>query len=333
MEHLYGGTAQSGFIQAMMGRESNNPEVQAKFQDKIDEHNERNAIRKAKGDKRVTKGTVSKEYLNSQKFKRSDEYRSRKKAEGSTTRHGGFDINEMTKATHDLMRHKKLLTVDEAIKMFYDFLKKYAPQHEPKTDRDKVTNALINYRGAYDIPGMFDRFTEEEQVKVEDEKDENDGKYDDPDPGKYKELFDLINQSNEDRAGKNFTDREISRMVHLMRYYNLDEDAPELPYITPTTQKRLFSLRFMTEKERMGGEMTLEDLQEMERKSEEAKRRNEESLRRQKEETERMMAITPAQRQAMSDYLSEQREKREKKEKKGKVSLRDMMEKERREKK
>lgn len=307
---MLGGTAQSGFIQAMMGRESENPAVQAKFQQRVDERNAKVAPKRARGDKRVKDGALSTEFLNEQKFR-------------SSTIHDGFDINEMSKATRDLMRHKKLLTVDEAIKRFYDFLKKHAPQHEPLNNRpDKP---LINYRGAYDIPGMFDRFTEEEGVEVEDE-DEDDGKYDDPDPEKYREFFDLIRQSNEDRVGKNFTDREISRMVHLYRYYKLDDDAPEMPYTEPHTFKRLNNLlRFMTDKERRGEEMTLEDLQEMDRKAEEARRRNEEFERRQREEQERMRAITPAQRQAMSDYLAEERRKREEKEKKGKVSLRDLM--------
>ena len=293
-----GGTQQSGFIQAMMGRESNNPEVQAKFQERIDKRNEQVAPKRARGDKRVKDGELTKDFLNEQKFQ-------------SSTITDGFDINKMSKTTHDLLRHKKLLTVEEAIKRFYDFLKKHAPQHQPLTNRpDKP---LINYRGAYDIPGMFDLFIEEEDVKVEDEKDENDGKYDEPEPEKYKELFDLIRQSNEDRLGKNFTDKEISRMVHLFRYYKLDDDAPDLPDISPTTQKRLYSLRFMTEKERMGKEMTLEDLKEMERKEKEAKDKQEEYERKSKEEQERMKNITPAQRQAMSDYLLEQRRKKEKK--------------------
>jgi hypothetical protein len=254
---MSGGTQQSGFIQAMMGRESKNPAVQAKFQQRIDERNAKVAPKRARGDKRVKDGELSKEFLNEQKFQ-------------SSTITDGFDINEMSKTTHDLLRHKKLLTVDEAIKRFYDFLKKHAPQHKPLTNRPE--KPLINYRGAYDIPGMFDRFTEEEGVKVEDEKDEDDGKYDDPEPEKYKEFFNLVRQSNADRVGKDFTEKEHARMVHLYRYYKIDDDAPEPPEsFSPTTWKRLNSLRFLTPKERMGQEMTLEDLQEMERKEEEEK--------------------------------------------------------------
>ena len=246
---MSGGTAFSGFIQAMMGRESNNPAVKAKFQQRVDDRNAKVASKRAKGDKRVKDGELSTEFLNTQKFK-------------SSTIHDGFDINKMSKATRDLMRHKKILTVDEAIKRFYDFLKKHAPQHEPLNNRpDKP---LINYRGAYDIPGMFDRFTEEEGVEVEDEAE----------PEKYKEFFDLIRQSNNDRLGKDFTEKEHKRMVHLYRYYNLDdsERRPDMPDTSVTTEKRLNSLRFLTEKERRGEEMTLEDLQELDRK-EEAKRR------------------------------------------------------------
>ena len=308
---MLGGTQQSGFIQAMMGRESENPAVQAKFQRRVDERNAKVAPKRARGDKRVKDGALSTEFLNTQKFK-------------SSTIHDGFDINEMSKATHDLMRHKKILTVEEAIKRFYDFLKKHAPQHQPLTYRPK-DEPLINYRGAYDIPGMFDRFTEEENVEVEDEKDEDDGKYDDPEPEKYKEFFDLVRQSNADRLGKDFTEKENARMVHLYRYYKLDDDAPDPPDFSPHTWKRLNYLRFLTEKERMGEDLTLEDLQEMDRKSEEAKRKNEESLRRSKEEQERLRNISPEQQKKNEDYLLEQRRKREEKEKKGKVSLRDLM--------
>jgi len=297
-KEMSGGTQQSGFIQAMMGRESTNPEVQAKFQRKVDERNAKVAPKRARGDKRVKDGELTKDFLNTQKFR-------------SSTITDGFDINEMSKTTHDLLRHKKLLTVEEAIKRFYDFLKKHAPQHQPLRDKEAVPP--INYRGAYDIANMFDRFTEEEEVEVE---DEDDGKYDDPEPEKYKEFFDLVRQSNADRLGKDFTEKEHERMVHLYRYYKLDDDAPDPPDFSPHTWKRLNSLRFMTEKERMGEDMTLEDLQEMDRKSEEAKRKNEESLRRSKEEQERLRNISPEQRKKNEDYLLEQRRKREAKEKK-----------------
>jgi hypothetical protein len=300
-KEMSGGTQNSGFIQAMMGRESTNPEVQAKFQNRVDKRNANVAPKRARGDKRVKDGELSIDFLNDQKFQ-------------SSTITDGFDINRMSKTTHDLLRHKKLLTVEEAIKRFYDFLKKHAPQHQPLNNRpDKP---LINYRGAYDIPGMFDRFTEEEEVEVKDEKDEDDGKYDDPEPEKYKEFFDLVRQSNADRVGKDFTEKEHARMVHLYRYYKLDDDAPEPPDFSPHTWKRLNSLRFLTPKERMGQEMTLEDLQEMDRKDEEAKRKQQEYERRSKEEQERMKNISPEQRKKNEDYLLEQRRKREAKEKK-----------------
>jgi hypothetical protein len=333
---MLGGTQQSGFIQAMMGRESENPAVQAKFQQRVDERNAKVAPKRARGDRRVKDGALSTEFLNTQKFK-------------SSTIHDGFDINEMSKATHDLMRHKKILTVEEAIKRFYDFLKKHAPQHQPLNNLPKEDDTpLINYRGAYDIPGMFDRFTEEEEVEVEDEKDEDDGKYDDPDPGKYKELFDLIRQSNDDRQGKNFTDKENARMVHLLRYYNLDDDAPEMPYAEPHTRKRMILLRFMTPKEQRGEEMTLEDLQEMDRRSE---REREEREKRDKKLREDMKAQEEKNKRYRIEEAKAKRGEKpsdefihtvlgviyrdalKEKEKKGKVSLRDLMEKERKEKK
>lgn len=279
-KEMSGGTASSGFIQAMMGRESENPAVQAKFQRRVDERNAKVAPKRARGDKRVKDGLLSTDFLNEQKFRKSPELLEPE----------GFDINRMSKATHDLMRHKKLLTVEEAIKRFYDFLKEHAPQHDPLNNRpDKP---LINYRGAYDIPGMFDRFTEEEGVEVEDEADEDDGKYDEPEPEKYKEFFDLIRQSNADRVGKDFTEKEHARMVHLYRYYNLDdsEQRPDMPDTSVTTEKRLNSFRFMTDKERRGEEMTLEDLQEIDRQQEEIVKRDEklkEDMKKQEEKNKR----------------------------------------------
>jgi hypothetical protein len=196
---------------------------------------------------------------------------------------------------------------------------------------------------------------EVEDEEVEDEKDEDDGKYDEPDPGKYKELFDLIRQSNDDRQGKNFTDKENARMVHLLRYYNLDDDAPEMPYAEPHTRKRMILLRFMTPKEKRGEEMTLEDLQEMDRRSE---REGEEREKRDKKLSEDMKAQEEKNKRYRIEEAKAKRGEKpsdefihtvlgaiyrdalKEKEKKGKVSLRDLMsdprfssEKERKEKK
>jgi lysyl-tRNA synthetase class I len=187
----------------------------------------------------------------------------------------------MSKTTHDLLRHKKLLTVDEAIKRFYDFLKKHAPQHQPLNNRpDKP---LINYRGAYDIPGMFDRFTEEEEVEVKDEKDEDDGKYDEPEPSKYAELIDLIKQSNDNKI--QIETPEHRRMYNLYRIYKADEDdETELPYLKHRTETLLRWLKYMSPKEQRGEDLTLEEAKAFLQKDEERNRKNEENLRQLRED-------------------------------------------------
>lgn len=145
---LEGGTASSGFIQAMMAKESKNPAVKERFEGRISGHNDKIAKKQEKGDKRVREGKLTLEHINDAKFHKM----------------GAFDINHMTKATKNLMTHKKQLTVKEATKQFYDFLLKNAPQHQPKTGEDGT-----NYRGTHDIPGMFQKWKEDHKVEIKEE--------------------------------------------------------------------------------------------------------------------------------------------------------------------
>lgn len=152
-KEMYGGTASSGFIQAMMAKESKNPDVHSAFNTRIEKHNAKISKKQAKGDKRVRKGKLTKNYVNEHKFQSMEEW----------------DIDRMSKATHDLIRHKEL-TVEQAIKAFYAWLLAEAKQHEPLRDTEIVPP--INYRGTYDITPKFDQWKEEAKVVVKEEKKE-----------------------------------------------------------------------------------------------------------------------------------------------------------------
>jgi hypothetical protein len=78
----------------------------------------------------------------------------------------GFKLQEMTKTTHDLARKKKALTRNQAIKRFYDYVIANAPQHQPLSS----ANPKRNYREAYDLDDMFDRWIEEEGVEIREQR-------------------------------------------------------------------------------------------------------------------------------------------------------------------
>jgi hypothetical protein len=78
----------------------------------------------------------------------------------------GFKLQEMTKTTHDLARKKKTLTRNQAIKRFYDYVIANAPQHQPTSS----VNPKRNYREAYDLEGMFDRWREEQGVEIREQR-------------------------------------------------------------------------------------------------------------------------------------------------------------------
>lgn len=123
---MSGGNQASGFIKAMMARDSASPEEKA-------EHDR-------------TKQP------NAEKF------------EGLDRR--GFKLQEMSKTTHDLARKKKALTRNEAIKRFYDYVIANAPQHQPTSS----ANPKRNYREAYDLDNMFDRWREEQGVEIREQR-------------------------------------------------------------------------------------------------------------------------------------------------------------------
>lgn len=78
----------------------------------------------------------------------------------------GFKLQEMTKTTHDLARKKKALTRNQAIKGFYDYVIAHAPQHQPESS----VNPKRNYREAYDLDDMFDRWREAEGVEIREQR-------------------------------------------------------------------------------------------------------------------------------------------------------------------
>lgn len=78
----------------------------------------------------------------------------------------GFKLQEMTKTTHDLARKKKALTRNQAIKRFYDYVIAHAPQHQPTSS----VNPKRNYREAFDLDDMFDRWRETEGVEIREQR-------------------------------------------------------------------------------------------------------------------------------------------------------------------
>lgn len=151
---MEGGTASSGFIQAMMAKESKNPALHEAFNARIAKHNEKISEKQALGDKRVRKGQLTKDYINNHKFQSVDEW----------------DINRMSKATKNLMRQKEL-SVPQAIKAFYAWLIAEAKQHIPKSGQSE-SGAPINYRGTFDIEPKFDEWKKDKKVVIKEEKEE-----------------------------------------------------------------------------------------------------------------------------------------------------------------
>ena len=147
---MEGGTASSGFIQAMMAKESKNPELHKAFKARIAKHNEDISGKQAVGDKRVRKGKLTQEYINNHKFQSVDEW----------------DIDRMSKATHDLMQ-KKELTVPQAIKAFYAWLIAEAKPHKPRTGEDN--GKIVNYVGTFDIEPKFDEWKEGQKIVIKEE--------------------------------------------------------------------------------------------------------------------------------------------------------------------
>lgn len=78
----------------------------------------------------------------------------------------GFDINRMSKTTHNVALTSKPLTKDETFKTFYDYIVQQAPQHQPLRD------GKINYVGTYDIGDMYDLWKQTVGVEKRQERKE-----------------------------------------------------------------------------------------------------------------------------------------------------------------
>jgi hypothetical protein len=115
------GNQKAGFIRAMMARDNAEAKEQKEY---------------------VSEAGQS----NKDKFKTLDER--------------GFNMNLMTKTTHDVARKKKALTRNQAIKRFYDYVIANAPQHQP------LSEGRTNYRKTYDLDRMFDEWKNTEGVEV-----------------------------------------------------------------------------------------------------------------------------------------------------------------------
>ena len=141
-----GGNKASGFIRAMMAKDSQNPAVKEAYNSKLEKQNEKRDKKREKGDKRVKEGDLKSDDINKKKFKTIDEE--------------GFNVQRMSKSTHNLLNTKKILTADEAIQQFYDFLIANAPQHQP------LEQDGINYRKTFDIEGQFKKWKESQGVEI-----------------------------------------------------------------------------------------------------------------------------------------------------------------------
>jgi hypothetical protein len=255
-KEMYGGTASSGFIQAMMAKESGNDKVHAKFEGKIAKHNEKISKKQAKGDKRVRKGELTKEYINDHKFQSMDTW----------------DIDRMSKATKNLISHKEL-TVAQAVKAFYAWLLKEAKQHDPLTGEED--GKPVNYRGTFDIEPKFDEWKTAKKVVVKEPKQKPKPKAEEKpkpvdtddwaerrdrerakerhtiiekakaDTSKYGDLHRMIVKYNTHTAFMSMTDAEKRKFVKDYKQYQEDEDIEDyLPYLNVELDKLTRSLRF-----------------------------------------------------------------------------------------
>jgi hypothetical protein len=139
-----GGTKASGFIRAMMAKDSTNQDVHNKFYFNIVDANERRGEKRAKGDKRVKDHELDPDKINEAKFGDSE-----------------FKPQDMSKATTNLLKTRRRITKKQAIKNFYKYVLENAKLHDPQ-----YANGT-NYRGTYDIDDLFDRWKEDNAVDIE----------------------------------------------------------------------------------------------------------------------------------------------------------------------
>ena len=133
-----GGTKQSGFIQALIARDKSEPESK-------EEEAERDA-----------------EYNNKQKFKKIDKK--------------GFKLQNLTKATKNLIIHKKELSEDEAVKQFHDYVLEHGRQFNPKSvvvplsakkaKKTGKTHGRVRYYDTLDIDDLFRHWKESQGIEI-----------------------------------------------------------------------------------------------------------------------------------------------------------------------
>jgi hypothetical protein len=131
---MYGGNQSAGYIRALMARDSQNPDVQEKW--------EANEVKNKRPEE------MSSTEANKKKFGKVKEVK----------------VKEMTKTTHDLLDTRLDMTRNEAIKRFYRYVRQHATQHDPR--REVRRGRKINYVGTYDLENLYERWIEEEREAV-----------------------------------------------------------------------------------------------------------------------------------------------------------------------
>lgn len=139
-----GGNKASGYIRALMAKDSTNQDVHNKFYFNIVDANERRGEKRAKGDKRVKDHELDPDKINEAKFGDSE-----------------FKPQDMSKATTNLLKTRRRITKKQAIKNFYKYVLENAKLHDPQYADG------ANYRGTYDIDDLFDKWKEDNAVDIE----------------------------------------------------------------------------------------------------------------------------------------------------------------------
>jgi hypothetical protein len=127
---IYGGNQSAGYIRALMARDSQNPNVQEKW--------EANQVKNPRPE------DMSSTEANKKKFGKVKDVK----------------VQKLSKTTHDLVDTRKDMTRNEAIKRFYQYVKDNAPAHEPPRADG------VNYVGTYDLNDLYDRWRRGQGVEV-----------------------------------------------------------------------------------------------------------------------------------------------------------------------
>lgn len=122
LDNPRGGNRSAGFIRALMARDSQNPDVRAKW--------EANEVKNPRAE------NVSSTQAN------------RKKFEGVNA----VKVEKLSKTTHNLLDTRKSMTRNQAIKSFYQYVKDNASAHEPSRANG------VNFVGTYDLDNLYDQW-------------------------------------------------------------------------------------------------------------------------------------------------------------------------------